>query len=181
MITRSFIMKSSGFTLLEVLVSMAVLSVGLLGLAGMEMFGNRYIHDSYLRTQAVILAYDIIDRMRANMPGVNDPAMAAWPKRKGNYDNVTNNLTPADSCESAASACTASQLAAYDIYQWSLEIKDSLPQGTATLKRVAENSEFFTLTISWTTRKVDKKTDSGASDTETSQFTLWFRPWGRNQ
>lgn len=59
-------MKQSGFTLLEVLVAMLVLSIGLLGLAGLMASSMRNNLSASHRTQATWMAYDIIDRMRAN-------------------------------------------------------------------------------------------------------------------
>lgn len=56
----------SGFTLLEVLVTMVVLSLGLLGYAGLQMASLKNSASAYQRSQATILAYDIIDRLRAN-------------------------------------------------------------------------------------------------------------------
>ena len=59
-------MKQSGFTLLEVLVAMLVLAIGLLGLAGLMTSSMRDNLSASHRTQATWLAYDILDRMRAN-------------------------------------------------------------------------------------------------------------------
>jgi type IV pilus assembly protein PilV len=59
-----------GFTLTEVLIAVLVLAVGLLGLAGLQLAGMKSNHSAYLRSQATIVAYDLLDRMRA------DPA--AW-------------------------------------------------------------------------------------------------------
>lgn len=58
--------KQSGFTLLEVLVAMVVLALGLLGVAGLQAVSMRNAHSGYLRSQATILAYDILERMRVN-------------------------------------------------------------------------------------------------------------------
>jgi type IV pilus assembly protein PilV len=55
-----------GFTLIEVLVTLFILAIGLLGLAGLLFEGMRNNQGSYLRTQASIMAYDMADRMRAN-------------------------------------------------------------------------------------------------------------------
>lgn len=55
-----------GFTLLEVLIALVVLSIGLLSLAGLQATGLRNNHSAYLRSQATLLAYDAIDRIRAN-------------------------------------------------------------------------------------------------------------------
>lgn len=58
--------KSSGFSLLEVLVALLVLSIGLLGLAALQVVALKANHGAYQRSQATFLAYDIMDRMRAN-------------------------------------------------------------------------------------------------------------------
>ena len=58
--------RSSGFSLLEVLVGLIILAIGLLGLAAMQMISLRQNNDAYLRSQATLQAYNIIDRMRAN-------------------------------------------------------------------------------------------------------------------
>lgn len=58
--------NKKGFTLLEVLVALVILSVGLLGLASMLTKGMRFNHQAYVRTQSTYIAYDLMDRMRAN-------------------------------------------------------------------------------------------------------------------
>lgn len=55
-----------GTTLLEVLVSIVILSVGLLGYAGLQTLSMKNNTSAFQRSQATILSYDIIDRMRAN-------------------------------------------------------------------------------------------------------------------
>lgn len=57
---------AAGFSLLELLVGLIILAVGLLGLAGVQMMSLRQNNDAYLRSQATLMAYDILDRMRAN-------------------------------------------------------------------------------------------------------------------
>jgi type IV pilus assembly protein PilV len=74
----------SGFSIIEVLVALLVLAIGLLGLAALQAQGLRFNHDAYVRTQATHLAYDIIDRMRANRANVAaytapDPAAGCDP------------------------------------------------------------------------------------------------------
>jgi type IV pilus assembly protein PilV len=55
-----------GFTLIEVLVTIVVVSIGLLGLAGLQINGLRANVSSEARSKATLLANDIIERMRAN-------------------------------------------------------------------------------------------------------------------
>ena len=57
---------NAGFSMMEVLVSALVLSIGLLGLAGLHVTSIRSSHSSFYRSQATLLAYEIADRMRAN-------------------------------------------------------------------------------------------------------------------
>ncbi len=57
---------AAGFSLIEVLVAVVILAIGLLGIAGLQATSIRNNNSAYLRSQATILAYDIIERMRAN-------------------------------------------------------------------------------------------------------------------
>lgn len=68
--------KQAGTSLLEVLIAVVVLSVGLLGLAGLQVAGLRVNQGAMQRSQATMLAYDVLDRMR----GARTAALA------GNYD-----------------------------------------------------------------------------------------------
>jgi type IV pilus assembly protein PilV len=110
--------KNRGFTLLEVMVALLILSIGLLGLAAMQLTGMRYNTDAYARTQATIFAYDIIDRIRANPVG----------RINGNY-NVANtaaanatiaayNACSAAGCNCDGAACTSANLALNDLGKW---------------------------------------------------------------
>lgn len=58
--------KQKGFSLLEVLITLVIISFGLLGIAGVIVNSLKNNQSSYSRTQASVLANDIIDRMRAN-------------------------------------------------------------------------------------------------------------------
>ena len=60
--------RLAGFTLVEVLVTLIVVAIGILGLAGLQLANMRSNYSAYLRTQATIAAYDLIDRMRVD-PG----------------------------------------------------------------------------------------------------------------
>ena len=59
-----------GFSLVEILVALLILSIGLLGLAALQTTSLKFNTDSYMRTQATYFVYDIIDRMRANSDSV---------------------------------------------------------------------------------------------------------------
>jgi type IV pilus assembly protein PilV len=111
--------RSRGFSLIEVLVAVIVLSTGLLGLAGLQVTSLRFNHSAYLRSQATLLAYELADRMRANRP-----TMVA------NGYNVPNNAVAAGvaACRTAA-GCTTAQMATDDIWQWQQALAQLLPNG----------------------------------------------------
>lgn len=63
--------QSDGFTLIEVLVSMVILAVGLLGVAALQFKGLKYSTDAAIRSNITMLAYDIADRIRLNRGNAN--------------------------------------------------------------------------------------------------------------
>ncbi len=68
--------QNRGATMIEVLVAIVVLSIGLLGLAGLQMTSLQSNHSAYLRSQATLLAYDLSDRMRARAVATRSGAYA---------------------------------------------------------------------------------------------------------
>jgi type IV pilus assembly protein PilV len=64
-------------TLIEVLVTLVLISVGLLGVAALQLTSLRSNQEAYVRSQASVLAGDILDRMRANQAGVHNGDYAA--------------------------------------------------------------------------------------------------------
>ena len=113
---KVYLRRARGFTLLEVLVAFLVLSIGLIGLAGLQLSGVQNTRDAYYGTQAVVLAEDMADRMRANLKGVTDDK----------YDNGTASST--SSCV-ASGGCTTTQMAGHDIFLWNALLARELPSG----------------------------------------------------
>ncbi|HEB95739.1 MAG TPA: type IV pilus modification protein PilV [Sedimenticola thiotaurini] len=112
-----------GFTLIEVLVTVLILAVGLLGLAGLQTVSIRNNHSAYLRSQAVQLAYDIADRVRANSLVNADLT---------NFDTITANQNSA--CFTTA-GCNEFQMAANDLWEWQNQVAALLPGGQAVICR----------------------------------------------
>lgn len=106
----------SGFTLLEVLVSVFVLSIGLLGLASLQVTSLRNDQSAFMRTQATILAYDLADRMRANKNAVTS----------GFYNPA--NAATTSAC-TTTSGCTSQEMAQTDLQEWFDGISAYLPAG----------------------------------------------------
>lgn len=123
-----------GFSLIEVLVALLVLSVGLLGLAALQATGIKFNHQSYQRTQATLLTYEIIDRMRAN------------PSSLASYSLAINSTTPSYTTDCATSACTAAELAVYDLNKWRNAISTAIG---STRSSVANSGVLYTISIEW--------------------------------
>jgi type IV pilus assembly protein PilV len=109
---------SSGFTLIEVLVTLTILTFGLLGIAGLMAKGQRVSFEAYQRQQAVALAADMAERIRSNrtqIPIYAADAAVATPLGDGvKYnDYLTGGTT-----DCAALTCTLLQLEKYDIALW---------------------------------------------------------------
>ena len=103
-----------GFSLIEVLIALLVLSVGLLGLAFLQAAGLRFNNDSYMRSQATILAYDLVDRMRANTKAALGGAYCLT-----SVTPCTTIAPPAaQNCGDMAGCGTPQLLAQYDVSQW---------------------------------------------------------------
>jgi type IV pilus assembly protein PilV len=120
-------MRQRGFTLLEVLVAIVVLSSGMLGLAGLMASSLRNSHSAYQHTQAAWLAYDVIDRMRVNRPG----AIA------------TDYNIPMGTASSASSG-----LAGSDITGWKSMLASTLPDGDGSVVVVPATGA-VTVVILW--------------------------------
>lgn len=69
--------SQQGFTLVEVLVTVVIMGIGLLGVAGLQLAAMRSNHSALLRTQATIAAYDLIDRMRVDPEAFNSKRFEA--------------------------------------------------------------------------------------------------------
>ena len=104
-----------GATLVEVLVALLVLSIGLLGVAALQVSALQTNRGAHVRSQASVLAYDIADRMRAN----RDAALA---------DAYVLTLT-------APAGGTGMALA--DLQNWKATLTNTLPSGQGEIARAA--------------------------------------------
>lgn len=122
-----------GYTLLEVLIAAILLTGGLIGVASMQVSGTRLNNSAYLRSQANVLAYDIVDRMRANRAGA----------RVGGYDLAMTDATPG----------SASSVENIDLIQWRTALAYYLPAGNGSIQRVTgggvNDPARFTVTVRW--------------------------------
>jgi type IV pilus assembly protein PilV len=121
--------RQQGFSLIEVMITMLLLSIGLLGIAGIIVNNIKNNQSSYARGQASVLVADIVDRMRANRgaaeanPSPYELALAATPAAGGGV--------PGD-----------------DLRQWRAAVAASVPSGVGAVA-VDAATRNVTVTIQW--------------------------------
>ena len=116
--------NQKGVTLVEALVTLLVISIGALGMASMQLAGLKYSSGSYGRTQAVILADDMANRLKSN----REQALSAAPGAYGAIQTF-GAATPALAADCSQVSCTPDQLAAFDVVAWRNELARVLPSG----------------------------------------------------
>lgn len=145
--------KDKGFTLMEVLVALAVLSIGLLGMAGMQLYSMKSSHNAYLQSQASYFAYDLIDKMQANPAGFSN----------GDYDTTLTNIPGSFiNCQSSSATCAPNELAEFELTQWKCSLgsfSSGAPCTTAPLNMISvlpngdgeviRNGNDVTVTVQW--------------------------------
>jgi type IV pilus assembly protein PilV len=114
-----------GVSLIEVLISILLAAVGLLALAGSNVASIRYSKMSQYRGAATLLAADFAERMRANKAGLASYAYGS------DFATQAAAIASDTSCETYAPvACTAANLAAYDLNTWRALVRNQLPEGS---------------------------------------------------
>ena len=144
---------SSGFSLIEVMVAMLIVSIGVLGMTGLQVMSMHNNQSALLASDALMIGNSIIDRMRANE--ITD------------YAPVTlNSAPPTTATDCVALTCEPDAMALYDIAQWKCSINDienlttgaryaacvdlasvgSLPDGKGSITKTANT---YTVTVEW--------------------------------
>jgi type IV pilus assembly protein PilV len=142
-----------GLSLIETLVTIVVISVGMLGIAALYVESLKAGQTAVLRTRAVALAADMADRIRTNQAG--GPTYDVGPDAVG--------VVPPNACADSAAApavnCGPDEMALHDIWQWKTLVGNTvdeqfqrlgLPNATARIDRSAATVPVtYTITISW--------------------------------
>lgn len=169
-----FSKRQHGFTLIEILISVFILAVGLLGIASMQAQSLQFNFSAYQRSQATFLAYDIIDRMRVNKPqallGSYNFALGAGP-------------VSATDCQATGANCSTGDMANFDLTQWvcrlgnwnetatcqGMNIEGPLAEGDGAVDVAVVGTRIrVTVTVTW----LDNRTLDAADANRTETFTV---------
>ena len=143
------IRKARGFTLLEVLIALLILSFGLLGLAALQAYSVKANQSAHFRSQATALANMMMDNIRANRANLGSY-----------YDNSYVEYT--GDCDAAS---TETDTAALDIDMWRQQVACQLPQGRGSVAPISANE--VAVCIRWSDARWESTGgDAGGTCTE---------------
>lgn len=192
--------RMAGLTMIEILVTLIVLSIGLLGMAALQLTGIRSANSSVYRTQATLLADDIAERMRANIVAVDNNAFAAVNSAALNcaaFPNPYCGEYNDGSANVAAQSCTAAQMATYDINLWfcgerngnqrrggvqtllnqasaTITCSDVNPPSGADTDACTNRSSLHTITLNWS--EPNPVAGNGAAATVNQTLSITVQP-----
>lgn len=135
--TRTGFHAVRGVSLIEVLVSIVIASMGILALAGVNASAVRYTKMSQYRATAALLASEMGERIRANKAGL---VPLSYDFTSDFAAQAPAPTLPATLCNVAGDNCTVAQIAALDLGQWRLQVRNLLPEGSAYISTDAANS-----------------------------------------
>jgi type IV pilus assembly protein PilV len=149
---KPLFVKQSGFTLLEVMISLVILAIGVLGVISMQINTYQDLQSSHNYSQAAMIGSNMADRMLANfrpLPVVADNYEHDWDDGRPTWIDCTT------------IACTTAELRDYDIFVWQIlvtgrededdpdkKIQGSLPSGSGEVVRDGITNN-FDITVRW--------------------------------
>lgn len=161
--------RQHGSTLIESLVSLVILSFGLLGIAGLLLASAGQQKNSQGTIMGNLLAQDLIERMKANPSDLANTAPAvlgdnyATQANWGAYASAITSVTAGATC-SLGSACPAGSVARNDLNVWLARVRTELPGGAGMVVRPADTDpQTRQVLVMWT--------EKDSNQTENSQST----------
>lgn len=134
------IKRQKGASMLEVLVTLVIVSFGLLGIAGIIINSLKSSHSSYARSQATLLANDMIERMRANRIAAEAAGMP--------YNLALNDAMPVFEPPAIPTVPQA------DLIEWRTALANTLPSGTGSVNLNAA-TRIARIIVQWNNSRVE--------------------------
>ncbi|MBL4826884.1 MAG: type IV pilus modification protein PilV [Spongiibacteraceae bacterium] len=179
--------KQSGMTLIEVLITLFIMAIGLLGLAGLQSASIKDGLDTAKRSQVTWLVSELVERMRANPGGqatgytsASGTTCAAIPEKRCSHN----------SAGTAATDCTPNEMATYDVWEVFCGMPETgvmanspdvlnLESITISCGGACTSKSDYTVSISWTTQSVENSqllTDDKKDEFKSQNITMVVRP-----
>ncbi|WP_375176777.1 type IV pilus modification protein PilV [Marinobacter mobilis] len=146
--------QQQGSSLIEILVAVLIFAIGLLGVAGMQVYSLKMNANSHIRTQANLLAQDMVERMRSN------------PFQRGAYAMSFSECTTA-----VTGNPSSADIAASDRRNWCRQLDRNLPAGQGS---VDVDNGLVTITVRWQERAGREQVDGNGNGTGSEQSSHQF-------
>jgi type IV pilus assembly protein PilV len=162
--------RTRGFSLLEVLVSLVILSIGLIGLAAMQASALSSTHGSQMESMVAIQARSLADAMSANPDywANNSPTFSITSTASAPTTPVIGTGAPTQTVSCFNNPCTSStQVAGYDLQQWANQLLTQVPGANASIACSASAPIGCSITITWT-EKVAAALNQGTKNAGTT-------------
>lgn len=185
-----------GFSLVEVMVALVVISIGLLGIAKMQALALSSTGTAKMRSLASIEAASLATTMRADRNywsaiAANLTVNVSAAGAVSSTQDPTLNAAPASHCTSTATPCTSAQVAAQDLSDWATALVAVLPGGSAVITcqfdATGVNPVSCGIQLTWNENVIALNTATNASATTAqnqtalsalsqTQYTLYVEP-----
>jgi type IV pilus assembly protein PilV len=158
--------SQDGSTLIEVLVSMLILSIALLGIASLQASSMRFSQGSGARAAVAANLSDFADRIRTNPDAADTAYVLASNYATQRSQLAAGTVTANKNCGDAAVTCTAAELAQYDMTQFRKSLNLNMPGGAVQIS--GGKSTGYVLTAMWIDKTYLKDELNKTSELETA-------------
>lgn len=139
--------QQRGASMVEIVVTIVIVAIALLGLASMQANAMTYLKIANLRSEAVQAAYDISDRMRANGAAIKSGGVNPnFYSYTASYASKGGSMPTVPTCATAGQ-CTAQEIANIDLAEWQRGLSSRLISGGGYVVPNAVNG--YDVTVMW--------------------------------
>lgn len=171
--------RQAGFSMLEVLVSLLIILIGVLGMAGIQMLAVNNTGNANDQSLAAILASSLAAEIQGNAAywaqapasiAVTGTSVTGGPPSSGaNCSNTGNSPV-------GSPLCTPAQMAYYDLSNWGGSLASALPSGTGAIACTA-TPLVCTITLGWAAKNVASNNPTGAETGALASGTVGQRTY----
>jgi type IV pilus assembly protein PilV len=197
MSSRNLAAAQRGFTLIEVMVALLIISIGLLGIAKMQALALASTSTARLRSIAALEAASMAAMMHANRAywstissSVGTESVSVTASTPPSFTSSDATVVALSTGCTAAATCTAAQVAGQDLTYWATDLNQTMPTATATISCPAGSATApvtCTVEILWTENLVDintgmntaltaKQNVTNLQNTAATHFLLYVEP-----
>lgn len=167
--------RSRGFTLMEVMIAVLVISLGLLGIAAMQANAIASTHSSQMESLVAIEAQSLASAMTANPWWLTGQAPSSITVTSTTSGTTVSPSSMASSVNCGTAACTGAQLAAYDLATWGAQLQTLVPGAQTTVACQIGAPVICSITVNWTpeaTVALNSGTTTNAPTANSMSYTL---------